>query len=152
MRLPLEEYRRFLSAMPIICVDCLVVNDRGEFLLVKRGNEPLMGEYWMPGGRIRKGERLVAAVHRKMREEIGVDVDIVENVGFFEEFYEKTQENAEGGVHSISFVYLVKPKSYDIRLDMQSSAWGWFKEIPPKLQEYPTLRCPATNGPNQGIA
>lgn len=97
--------------MPIVCVDCLVVNDRGEFLLVKRGNEPLMGEYWVPGGRVCKGERLVDAVHRKMREELGVDVDILENVGFFEEFYEKTKENAEGGVHSISFVYLVKPKS-----------------------------------------
>lgn len=77
-----EEYRRFLSAMPVACVDCLVVNDRGKFLLVKRGNEPLMGEYWMPGGRIHKGEWLVEAVHRKMREEIGVDVDIVQNLGF----------------------------------------------------------------------
>lgn len=138
--------------MPIVCVDCLVVNERGEFLLVKRKNEPLMGEYWVPGGRVHKGEHLVDAVHRKMREEIGVDVDILGNVGFFEGFYEKTKENAQGGVHSISFVYLVKPKSCVIRLDIQSSAWGWFKEIPPKLQEYPTLRCPATNGLNQGIA
>lgn len=127
--------------MPIVCVDCLVVNERGEFLLVKRGNEPLIGEYWVPGGRVRKGERLVDAVHRKMREEIGVDVDILENVGFFEEFYEKTSENAEGGVHSISFVYLVKPKNHNIKLDTQSSAWGWFKEMPEKLRTYATIRC-----------
>lgn len=128
--------------MPIVCVDCLVVNERGEFLLVRRVNEPLRGEYWLPGGRVRKGERLTDAVHRKMREEIGVDVDVVENVGFFEEFYDKTEENAEGGVHSISFVYLVKPKSYNIKLDTQSSVCGWFREIPAKIQKYATIRCP----------
>jgi len=141
VHLPIEEYRRFLSTMPIVCVDCLVVNDRGEFLLLKRENEPLRGEYWLPGGRVHKGERLIDAVHRKMREEIGVDVDIVENVGFYEFLHERTQENAEGGVHSISFLYLVKPKSYDIKLDSQSSAWDWFKEIPAKLRTYATIRC-----------
>ncbi|HEV2299797.1 MAG TPA: NUDIX domain-containing protein [Candidatus Acidoferrales bacterium] len=145
MRLPVEEYRRFLSTMPMVCVDCLVINDRGEFLLVKRVNEPLMGEHWVPGGRVYKGERLVDAVHRKMREEIGVDVDIVESLGFFEEFYEKTKENALGGVHSISFVYLVRPKNFDIKLDSQSSEWGWFKEIPDGLRKYATIRCPITH-------
>jgi colanic acid biosynthesis protein WcaH len=122
-----------------------VINDRGEFLLVKRANEPLLGEHWVPGGRVYKGERLLDAVHRKMREEIGVDVDIVENVGFFEEFHEKTKENAVGGAHSISFVYLVKPKSYDIKLDPQSSEWGWFKEIPERFRKCATIRCPITN-------
>ena len=34
MILPTEEYRRVASAVPIICVDCLVVNEDGEFLLV----------------------------------------------------------------------------------------------------------------------
>jgi colanic acid biosynthesis protein WcaH len=131
--------------MPIVCVDCLVVNDRGEFLLVKRENEPLRGEYWVPGGRVHKGERLIDAVHRKMREEIGVDVDIVENVGFFEFFHERTKENAEGGVHSISFLYLVKPKSCAIKLDGQSSAWDWFKEIPARLRDYVTFRCLTTH-------
>jgi colanic acid biosynthesis protein WcaH len=143
VHLGFEEYRRFLSTMPIVCVDCLVMNDRGEFLLVRRENEPLRGEYWVPGGRVHKGERLIDAVHRKMWEEIGVGVDIVENVGFFEEFHDKTKENAEGGVHSISFVYLVKPKSCEIKLDAQSSTWGWFKEIPATLRQHTTIRCPA---------
>ena len=31
MILPTEEYRRVASAVPIICVDCLVVNEEGEF-------------------------------------------------------------------------------------------------------------------------
>jgi len=68
MELPVAEYRKVLSAVPIVCVDCLVVNDASEYLLVKRRNEPLKGEYWVPGGRIYKNERLVEAVRRKMRE------------------------------------------------------------------------------------
>ena len=135
MHLSSEEYRRVISVMPIVCVDCLVMNERREVLLVRRGNEPLKGEYWLPGGRVHKGERLVDAVHRKMREEIGVEVEVVGNVGFFEFFHERTEQNATGGVHSISFVYIVRPHSYVITLDNQSSDWGWFKRIPVKLKE-----------------
>jgi len=135
-----EDYRKFLSAMPIVCVDCLVVNDKGEYLLVKRKNQPLKGEYWVPGGRLHKNERLVDAVHRKMREEIGVDVEIVENLGFFEEFFEETEQDAEGGVHSLSVVYLVTLCSYNIKLDDQSTGWGWFKDLPFRFKEYSYLK------------
>lgn len=49
----------------------------------------------------------------------------------------------EGGVHSISFVYLVKLNSYAIKLDSQSFAWGWFKEIPARIRKLETIRWPA---------
>ncbi len=140
MRLPFEEYRKVLSTMPIVCVDCLVVNAKGEYLLVKRNNEPLKDEYWVPGGRLLKNERLLDAVQRKMREEIGIEVEIVKCCGFFEEFFERSAEDAENGVHSISFLYLVKPRSDTIRLDDQSSGWGWFSDPPVRLTRYPNIR------------
>lgn len=140
MMLGHEDYRKVLSSVPIVCVDCLVVNDSGEFLLVKRRNEPLKGQFWIPGGRLHKSERLTDAVHRKMREEIGVDVEILENVGFFEEFFDRSAENVEGGVHSISIVYVVRPLSYVIRLDGQSDDWGWFKKLPAQFRNYGDIR------------
>jgi colanic acid biosynthesis protein WcaH len=139
MRLPLAEYKKILSSVPIVCIDCLVVNDKGEFLLVKRKNQPLKDEYWVPGGRLHKNERLADAVHRKMREELGVEVEIIRNVGFFEEFYDRTAEEASGGVHCISVVYLVRPLSYDIKLDNQSAGWAWFKDAPSRFKEYSHL-------------
>jgi colanic acid biosynthesis protein WcaH len=144
MKLPFEEYRKVLSSVPIVCVDCVVMNERREILLVKRKNEPLKGEFWVPGGRVHKGEKLVDAVHRKMREELGVDVEIIENIGFFEEFFDKTAEEAEGGVHSISIVYLVKPKSCDFKLDDQSAEFAWFAEVPARLREYAYMKRPLT--------
>ncbi len=122
--------------MPVVCIDCLVMNERGEYLLVKRKNEPLKGEYWVPGGRVLKDERLVDAVHRKMRQEIGVEVEIIKSAGFFEEFFEKSREDTEGGVHLISMLFVVKPLSYDIRLDDQSGEWGWFKDLPARFGQY----------------
>lgn len=136
--------------MPIVCVDGLVVNERGDFLLVKRQNEPFKGEYWVPGGRVCKGERLVDAIHRKMREELGIEVDIIERVGFFEFFHPKTEQDAEGGVHSISILYLLRPKTYEIKLDEQSCAWGWFNEAPPELSQYLPIRSLTTNRPKGG--
>jgi colanic acid biosynthesis protein WcaH len=145
MRLSTDEYRRILSVVPIVCVDCIVVNERNQFLLVRRTNEPLKGEYWLPGGRLHKGERLADAVHRKMREELGVDVDIVNGAGYFEEYFAETAENADGGVHAISIVYVVRPKSYDFVLDSQGSEWAWFDELPVRLREYSYLNLPVKN-------
>src|SRR5215510_12408575 len=92
MTLPHEEYKKVLSAIPIVCVDCLVVNENEEYLLVKRANPPLKGEYWVPGGRLYKNERILDAVHRKMREEIGIGVDVVTILGILEFFRTSTSK------------------------------------------------------------
>ncbi|WP_051360666.1 NUDIX domain-containing protein [Desulfuromonas sp. TF] len=139
MILPEADYKKVMESMPVVCIDCLVQNDQGEFLLVKRNNEPLKNEFWLPGGRLFKHERLHDAVQRKMREELGIDVRVVRNLGFFEEFFDKTAQNAAGGFHAISFLYLVKPLGSEIQLDRQSSDWGWFRELPERLREYPSL-------------
>jgi colanic acid biosynthesis protein WcaH len=136
MILSSEEYKNALSAIPIVCVDCLVVNENGEYLLVRRANSPLKGEYWVPGGRLYKNERILDAVHRKMREEIGIGVDVVTILGILE-FFDSPNEYSEGGVHTISIVHLVKPLSHDIKLDDQHTDWGWFKELPEKLRIVP---------------
>ena len=61
----------------LVSVAALVTNDRGEILLVK---SPLRGwEY--PGGLIEPGETFQEALHREIREESGVEVEITGFVG-----------------------------------------------------------------------
>ena len=48
-----ERYKAIVEAVPICCVD-LIIKSKGKILLVKRKNEPLKGEFWLPGGRIYK--------------------------------------------------------------------------------------------------
>ena len=59
---------------PCVGVVCL----RGdEVLLIRRGRPPRQGEWSLPGGRIEPGERAVKAALRELREETGVEAEIV---------------------------------------------------------------------------
>ena len=61
----------------LVSVAALVTNDRGEILLV---NSPWRGwEY--PGGLIEPGESFQEALHREVREESGVEIEITGFVG-----------------------------------------------------------------------
>lgn len=65
------EYNHFVSAAG------LVYNDQGEILLMRHPNRGW--EY--PGGMVEPGETLQEALHREIREETGVEVEITGFVG-----------------------------------------------------------------------
>ena len=51
-----------------------MILDRGRVLLIQRGQEPLKGEWSLPGGVVEIGEPLEAALVREVREETSLDV------------------------------------------------------------------------------
>lgn len=131
--IPSNEYVKIVENMPIVCIDGIIINSDGKFLLVKRENEPLKGEYWVPGGRLLKNETLENAVKRKMKQELGIEVKIQKLFGYFEDFYENTY-NVQSGLHVVSFIFLLTTDEIEnIKLDNQSSEWKWFNELPSRL-------------------
>lgn len=62
---------------PLVGVGAVVV-DANRVLLVRRGTEPLRGEWSLPGGLLEVGESLAAGVVREVREETGLIVEPVE--------------------------------------------------------------------------
>lgn len=60
---------------PRVGVGVAVIDD-GKILLIKRGREPGRGLWAVPGGKVRRGERLEDAARREAMEETGLDVEI----------------------------------------------------------------------------
>lgn len=71
---------------PSVCVGAVAVDD-GRLLLVRRRNEPGLGSWSVPGGRVEPGETVQEAVVRELLEETGVEgvctglIGVVERIG-----------------------------------------------------------------------
>lgn len=74
-----------LRPVPAVGVVCL----RGdEVLLIQRGTPPRMGEWSLPGGRIEPGEPAKTAALRELREETGVEAELVGLVDVVDAIFE----------------------------------------------------------------
>lgn len=100
MFIPKIEYDMILEYIPIICVDLLILND-GKCLLLKRDNEPAMGQYWFPGGRINKLESIKDAALRKAKEETNLDCEFIKIVTIEETIFLKN-EDIHADVHTVN--------------------------------------------------
>jgi 8-oxo-dGTP diphosphatase len=75
--------RREYPELPMVGVGGVVIQD-GRALLIRRGTEPLKGEWSIPGGMLELGETLVAGVERELLEETGLKVRVIELIEIFE--------------------------------------------------------------------
>jgi 8-oxo-dGTP diphosphatase len=64
------------NASPVVGVGAVIWNAAGEIVLIRRGQEPRLGEWSIPGGRLEWGETVEAALLREVREETGLNVEI----------------------------------------------------------------------------
>ena len=71
---------------PVVGVGGVVLLD-GRAVLIRRGSEPLKGEWSIPGGTLELGETLVEGVVRELREETGLDVRVLELIEVFERIF-----------------------------------------------------------------
>ena len=71
---------------PLVGVGGVVVH-RNRVLLIRRGGEPLKGEWSIPGGLLEVGEELSQAARRELKEETGLDVEPLEIVEVFDRVF-----------------------------------------------------------------
>ncbi|WDI31753.1 NUDIX domain-containing protein [Hyphococcus flavus] len=61
-----------------------VVFKGDDILVIKRGKPPFQGQWSIPGGGLENGERLVDAVIREVREETGLEIELLGLLNVFE--------------------------------------------------------------------
>jgi ADP-ribose pyrophosphatase YjhB (NUDIX family) len=90
---------------PIVAVGAVIL-DGDRVLLVQRANEPLKGEWSLPGGAVEVGEPLAVALAREVREETSLDV----TVGPLVEVLDSVRRDADGRVeyHYVIIDYLCR--------------------------------------------
>jgi mutator protein MutT len=74
----------------------IIFNDSGSVLLMKRKGWHGAGKWAMPGGWMEKGEWPADAAVREIKEEVDLDVSVVENLGWTNDIHSE-------GVHDVCF-------------------------------------------------
>jgi ADP-ribose pyrophosphatase YjhB (NUDIX family) len=67
---------RFYPTRPILAASVAVIRD-GRILLAARGKPPSEGVFSLPGGMVETGELLGEAALRELREEVGVEAQLI---------------------------------------------------------------------------
>ena len=74
MFIPEKKYKEIVKLIPILCIDALITNNKNEYLLIKRLNDPLKGTFWVPGGRVLHLEKTDDALVRIMKKELNLNI------------------------------------------------------------------------------
>ncbi len=135
--LPSDTFQLIVANTPLVSIDLIVRNHKGQVLLGKRVNRPALGMWFVPGGRVLKGESLRSAFARLTEVELGIELDIQQAtyLGLYEHFYEdsiftKDQCLAE---NPVSTHYVVNAFEITLLEDLslpysQHNSYRWFDE------------------------
>ncbi len=84
-----------------------VIIDQGRALLIRRGSEPLLGEWSIPGGTLELGETLEEGVARELLEETGLTVRVIELIEVFDRIYRESTAGGDEMKKSPRFHYVI---------------------------------------------
>ncbi len=108
---------------PLIGVGSIIVKD-GRVVLIKRGHQPLEGEWSIPGGVLEVGETLREGVIREAREETGLEIEPLDLLGVFD----RVLRDAKGQVlyHYVLVDFLCRITGGELRASGDAAEARWF--------------------------
>ncbi|NPU97841.1 MAG: NUDIX hydrolase [Candidatus Omnitrophica bacterium] len=120
---------------PNVTADMLIPNARGEFLLIRRKNEPFAGCYAIPGGFLEvHHETVEQCAIREAEEETGLRVEIDRLIGVY------SDPQRDPRWHNVTAAYLAKPVSMEqARAAQAGDDAGELLWIDPRSEAYHQL-------------
>jgi ADP-ribose pyrophosphatase YjhB (NUDIX family) len=121
-----EEFNHIYSKVPRLTVEIVVKNGLGEIYLTKRAIEPCKGQWHLPGGTVRFGERLEDAVKRIAKRELGIEFSEIKDTGYIE--YPSHYLN--GMDSPVGIVFEVLNFQGEMKVNEEASNADWFSAVP----------------------
>lgn len=117
---------------PMVGVGAVIV-ENGRALLVRRGTEPLKGEWSIPGGVVELGETLRQAAVREAKEETGLEVEAGEALEFVDRIMRDPQHKVQ--YHYVLVDFLCRRISGEAQSGADASELRWI--TPEELDGFP---------------
>lgn len=114
------------GARPTVGCDAVIFDVRkGELrvLLIKRGHEPFLGKWALPGGFMEWGESCETAAARELQEETGLTGVRLEQLGVFSE----PGRDPRGTIVSVAYFGLVDDNNLAIKAADDAAEAQWFE-------------------------
>lgn len=127
--LPEELFRRVVAHAPLVAIDLVVQDGKRRLLLGWRRNPPARGYWFVPGGRVRKGETLAEAFMRISETELGKAFQLEQSIfmGVYQHFYsDNFRGEAKASTHYITLAHKLRANDSTLTLpDGQHSRYRW---------------------------
>jgi len=127
-----DMFLQIVKSAPLISIDLIVRNSKGEILTGLRTNMPAQDTWFVPGGRIHKGELIKNSFSRITRQELGVELDIsdAEFIGVFEHFYDDNfAQVPDIGTHYVVLAYEINLSTDSVKPPLeQHKGYRWQSE------------------------
>ncbi len=111
------------TATVALTVDAVVTDPGRGVLLVRRRRPPFQGAWALPGGFVEPRESCPEACRREVREETGLEVDIVALLGV----YSRPGRDPRGP--TVSVAYLCRPAGGRLRHGDDAAEAAWFARL-----------------------
>jgi colanic acid biosynthesis protein WcaH len=128
--LDVDSFLAVVERTPLVSIDLIVRSADGEVLLGLRANEPARGSWFVPGGRVRKDERLEEAFARIVRTELDRQAAITDASfrGVYEHLYDTNCAERPGfGTHYVVLAHELAVPDVDLPPpDDQHRTYRWW--------------------------
>jgi colanic acid biosynthesis protein WcaH len=106
--LPNLVFEQGIATLPLVSIDLIIKDEMsGHYLLGLRKNRPAESYWFVPGGRIRKNERLDSSFLRLTEVEIGCAISMSSAYfkGVYQHFYDDCVFGVETSTHYVVLAY-----------------------------------------------